>query len=130
MKNRIAAIPQYITLLVPLARADGQPDNTALATVAALAEAGFTINRAEVREISHGGGVERTLKVDGLTPDGRGTQWIPALQRAMRALCIGEVEIDEDAYFDELLRKLDNPDTAKRWQSPRTVSVEPVSVRV
>jgi hypothetical protein len=119
MKNRIAAVPQYVTLYVPLARTDGQPDNSAIATVAALAEHGFTVHQAEVREVHHGRGVERTVKIDGLTPDGRVTKWVPALEAAMRALRVGEVEIDEDSYFDDLLRKMDAPRNTERRRSAR-----------
>jgi hypothetical protein len=90
-----AAIPQQITFLVPLSRVDGKPDNSPLSTVVTLNERGFVFTSADVVELTHGKGVERTLKLRGATPNGMRSKWVPALVGAMRTLSIDEMEIVE-----------------------------------
>ncbi|MBU9576756.1 hypothetical protein [Burkholderia multivorans] len=104
------ATPQYLELSVPLARVDGAADNSALRTVAVLVEAGFTIIRAEVHELSHTHGIEHHVKACVMAPEGRATKWVSALSRVVRMLRIDAVDIDEDeSRFNELLHKLDAP---------------------
>ncbi|MDR5772140.1 MULTISPECIES: hypothetical protein [unclassified Caballeronia] len=85
---------QRIALTIPLSRIDGKPDNGALYVIATIVERGFRCISAEVSELAHGAGIERTLRLVCAPPHRDRARWISALARALQVLS-ADADIDE-----------------------------------